>query len=361
MIVRRYEARNLEEALAEVKRDLGPNAVVLSSRRIPRWEALKAAISRSSMEVVAAVPPDSPKPEEKTRSPSRRGQGAGSTYLESRGVNETPIEPSHYRKLLALLKSSGVDELIGRRILNGLMEKAGNGLVWDDKTLPARLARALVHWIPTSGPIRFTPGMPRVVAFVGPTGSGKTTNLIKLVSRYALKNTPQVVLVTMDTFKVGGLEQFSFFGEILGVPVEVARDSQDLADIVDKYSLASLIAVDTPGRGPSDTQHIAHLRGAFRRIPSVEVHLVLSVTTRDQEMEAAAKGFYEVPFHRVFFTKVDEGVVLGPMLNLAWKLNCPISYVSTGQRIPEDLEVATPERITDLILKAHWESELKDY
>jgi flagellar biosynthesis protein FlhF len=71
-------------------------------------------------------------------------------------------------------------------------------------------------------------------------------------------------------------------------------------------------------------------------------------------MEAAAKSFYNVPFHRILFTKVDEGITLGSMLNLAWKVNCPISYIAMGQRIPEDLESATPERITDLILRPHW-------
>lgn len=122
------------------------------------------------------------------------------------------------------------------------------------------------------------------------------------------------VSVDMDFTRleqVGAVEELSLYGELLGVPVEVARDYRDLADIVDRYGRASLICVDTLGRGPGDMHHIAHLRGSFRRIPSLEVHLVLSATTREQEMEAVAKGFYEVPFHRVLFTKVDEGVVLG--------------------------------------------------
>ena len=216
------------------------------------------------------------------------------------------------------------------------------------------LAHALIKWIPTSGPVRVSAGRPRVVALVGQPGSGKTTTMMKLAARYALASKGQVVLVTMDTFRMGAVEQLASFGRLLNVAVEVADDVGDLAEIVDQYSTASLVLVDTAGRGPSDVGYTVHLREAFRRVPNLEVHLVLGATVRDNEMEAAAKAFYHVPFHRVLFTKVDEGITLGSILNLAWKVNCPISYITMGQRIPEDLETATPEKITDLILRPHW-------
>lgn len=353
MKVKRYEAKNLQEAVAQVKKDLGPEAVILLSRRIPRWEALKSALWRPSVEVMAAVTPNAQKAEKKKSSTPdlvRDVRPLGQVPVMAR----SPEEPPHYRKLLSMLRESGVGESLSKRVLSGLLEEMGNGTPWPNEMLLAKLASALIKWIPTSGPVRLSPGRPRVVAFVGPPGGGKTTTLVKLAARYAIGDPSQVVLVTMDAHKVGSVEQFSSYGRLLGVPVEVARDVRDLADIVDYYGKSNLICVDTAGRSPSDAAHTAHLRETFRRVPSLEVHLVLGTTTRDHEMEVAAKGFYEVPFHRVLFTKVDEGITFGSMLNLAWKVNCPISYVAMGQRIPEDMEAATPEKITDLILRPHW-------
>lgn len=358
MKVRRYEAKDIQEALTEVKKDLGPDAVVLVSRRIPRWEALKAAFWKPSMEVMAAVPPNGREPDKKKSSRAdrqamlERGLGAGTVELTD--------DPVHYRKLFSILQACSIERSLSRRILKGLLhneEENGDGGAsdWSDEKLTARLAAELMKWIPTSGPVKTDSGRPRVVAFVGPTGAGKTTSLVKLATRHALKKgAGQVVLATQDTYRVGAVEQLAAYGRLLRAPVEVIRDVRELADIVDRYGHASLICVDTAGRSPSEPSHAASLRETFRRVPSVEVHLVLSATTRDREMEATAKGFYDVPFHRVLFTKVDEGVAMGSMLNLAWKVNCPISYVAMGQKIPEDLEIATPELITDIILRPHW-------
>jgi flagellar biosynthesis protein FlhF len=356
MKVKRYEAKNLQEALTQVKKDLGPDAVILLSRRIPRWEALKSALWRPAIEVMAAVTPNGREGgDSKGPKKPERPQGPSPRRLERPvPAARSAEEPINYRKLLSLLKASGVEESLSGRILRGLFEEIGNGAPLPENKLLGQLAGALIKWIPTSGPVRFVPGRPRVVAFVGPPGGGKTTTMVKLAARQAIKEPSQVVLVTLDTFRMGAAEQLTSYGRLLGVPVEVARDVGDLADIVDCYGQAKLICVDTAGRGPNDSSHVAHLRETFRRIPSLEVHLVLGATTRDHEMEAAAKSFYNVPFHRILFTKVDEGITLGSMLNLAWKVNCPISYIAMGQRIPEDLESATPERITDLILRPHW-------
>ncbi len=355
MKVKRYEAKTLQEALAQVKQELGSEAVILLSRRIPRWEALKSALRRPAVEVLAAVSPNGQKPPITKRvSGSERPPEGVALSREPIAPRRAPEEPPQYRRLLGLLRDAGVEETLSRRVIRGLFEEASGERPVPDRFLMGRLASALIKWIPTAGPVRLTPGRPRVVAFVGPTGSGKTTTLVKLASRYALEDPSQVVLVTMDTFRLGAVEQLTSFGQLLGVPVEVAHTVWDVADIVDHYSQASLICVDTAGRGPGDAAHIANLRETFRRIPAVEVHLVLGATIRDHEMEAVANAFYDVPFHRVLFTKVDEGITLGSMLNLAWKVNSPISYIATGQRIPEDLEPATPERITDLILRPYW-------
>jgi flagellar biosynthesis protein FlhF len=359
MKVKRYEAKDLQEAVAQVKKDLGPEAVILLSRRIPRWEALKSAIRRPSVEVMAAVTPNGQE-NERDEGEEKKGNSAPAQARNFRPVEQVPVmprypeEPPHYRKLLSMLRESGMEENLSKRILRGYLEEVGTGKPWSGEMLLAKLASALIKWVPISGPVRLTPGRPRVVALVGPPGSGKTTTLVKLAARHALNDLGQLVLVTLDTYKVGSVEQLSSYGRLLGVPVEVAQDVNDLAHIVDYYSKSSLICVDTAGRGPIDAAHTAFLREAFRRIPNLEVHLVLGATIRDHEMEAAAKVYYEVPFHRILFTKVDEGITLGSMLNLAWKVNCPISYIAMGQRIPEDLEAATPEKITDLILSPHW-------
>jgi len=184
---------------------------------------------------------------------------------------------------------------------------------------------------------------PRRIALVGPTGVGKTTTLAKIASHYALDRGQDVVLVTLDTYRIAAVEQLRTYGRLLGVPVEVAADGQSLQEIFGHYAEADLILVDTPGYGPGDATSLARLGAALRQVEALEVHLLLTASVRPGEMRRVLKAFEPLEYTRLVFSKLDETRHLGEVLNAWNQADLPVSYFTTGQRVPEDLEVASVE------------------
>jgi len=178
---------------------------------------------------------------------------------------------------------------------------------------------------------------------VGPTGVGKTTTLAKIASHYALDRGQDVVLVTLDTYRIAAVEQLRTYGRLLGVPVEVAADGQSLQEIFGHYAEADLILVDTPGYGPGDATSLARLGAALRQVEALEVHLLLTASVRPGEMRRVLKAFEPLEYTRLVFSKLDETRHLGEVLNAWNQADLPVSYFTTGQRVPEDLEVASVE------------------
>ncbi len=190
---------------------------------------------------------------------------------------------------------------------------------------------------------RTAQAMPRKMALVGPTGVGKTTTLAKIASHYALDQGQDVVLVTLDTYRIAAVEQLRTYGRLLGIPVEVAADGQSLQEILEHYADADLILVDTPGYGPGDATSLARLGAALRRIEDLEIHLLVTASVRPGEMQRVLGAFEPLGYNRLVFSKLDEARHLGEVLN-AWNhADLPVSYFTTGQRVPEDLEIASVE------------------
>lgn len=184
---------------------------------------------------------------------------------------------------------------------------------------------------------------PRRIALVGPTGVGKTTTLAKIASHYALDRGLDVVLVTLDTYRIAAVEQLRTYGRLLGIPVEVAADGQSLQEIFAHYTDADLILVDTPGYGPGDSTSLARLGAALRQAEALEVHLLVTASVRPGEMQRVLGAFEPLGYDRLVFSKLDEARHLGEVLN-AWNhADLPVSYFTTGQRVPEDLEEASVE------------------
>jgi flagellar biosynthesis GTPase FlhF len=188
-----------------------------------------------------------------------------------------------------------------------------------------------------------TQSAPRRIALVGPTGVGKTTTLAKIASHYALDRGQDVVLVTLDTYRIAAVEQLRTYGRLLGIPVEVAADGQSLQEIFAHYADADLILVDTPGYGPGDSTSLARLGAALRQAEALEVHLLVTASVRPGEMQRVLGAFEPLGYDRLVFSKLDEARHLGEVLN-AWNhADLPVSYFTTGQRVPEDLEEASVE------------------
>ena len=246
-----------------------------------------------------------------------------------------------------LLKSGISTELI-RKILDTLSTlpvESGN------QTIKTRLAETLNRLIKFAGTLKLRKNSPRIIALVGPTGVGKTTTTAKLAAMYALNRGNKVALITMDIFRVGAVEQLKTYSRIMGIPLEVASTPKELEKAVEKHSTCDLIFIDTAGRSHKDKEKLDEMKNFLENKIPVEVYLCLSATTKDRELEEILNRFRIFQVSKVVFTKIDESESLGNMVNLLMKDNLQIAYFTTGQRVPEDIEVATSSKLAGMILR----------
>ncbi|KAA0889756.1 flagellar biosynthesis protein FlhF [Oryzomonas rubra] len=246
------------------------------------------------------------------------------------------------------LAQSGISTDLIRRILDTL-----SALPAEDgsQSQKSRLVATFSKLIKFAGTLKMRKNSPRIIALVGPTGVGKTTTTAKLAAMYALNRGNKVALITMDIFRVGAVEQLKTYSRIMGIPLEVASTPKELEKAVEKHSACDLIFIDTAGRSHKDKEKLDEMKNFLDNKIPIEVYLCLSATTKDRELEEILNRFKIFQISKVVFTKIDESESFGNMVNLLMKDNLQIAYFTTGQRVPEDIEVATSAKLADMILR----------
>ncbi len=214
-----------------------------------------------------------------------------------------------------------------------------------------RLAEHIEKLIPTTGPIlrKKTVG-PHVVALIGPTGVGKTTTIAKLAANLKLREKHRVGMITLDTYRIAAVDQLKRYADIIGSPLRVVGNADELREAMKSMSDMDFILIDTAGRSPKDTMKLQELRGLLAAIEPDEVHLVISSAAGQECVEFAVQKFSEVRVDKIIFTKLDEAVHVGMVLNVIRKVNKSVSYVTTGQDVPDDIEVGRGKRLAQMIL-----------
>jgi len=258
---------------------------------------------------------------------------------------------------LELLTSSLLEHALEPETAETLARYASEKLTPQQLCNPALLGRFfsdtigdLIHF---SNPLAKSADGQKRIALIGPTGVGKTTTLAKLAADYLHQFGGKVALLTIDTYRIAAVEQLRVYGEIMGLPVEAVYSPERLDAALERFSDRELILIDTAGRSPRDAAGMAELYAFLGQPRGIEQHLVLSAGTRGRELSDTVASFSQLPLASLIFTKLDECLQRGALLDIPLRKNLPLSYLTNGQRVPEDLLTAEPELVAGFILGKH--------
>ena len=400
--IRTYRATTIHQALHMVEEELGRDAVILHTRQIEQrrwlpWQSVQEEVevtagigwtvaSQSSATssppttqfVVApdepatvdspaissdglsteAMPPAGPAasftrmPEELTTGLTDRLAALEQRFaqLDRDDSDEKPAIPAELFDLYTELIDSELDESLSRELVVSLKRETLPEELSDPSLCRARLVKMVENEFHAGSSITSTPGQRRVVALVGPTGVGKTTTIAKLAANLKLRDGVRMGLVTVDTYRIAAVEQLRTYAEIIDLPMKVVTTPMEMRRALDELSDMDLVLIDTAGRSPRDELQIGELKSLLADAKVDEVHLVLSVTANLDHLVSTVNHFSTVGTSSLVLTKLDETHELGVMLNLARRVNLPISYLTTGQDVPDDIEPADTQRMARLVL-----------
>ena len=393
MQVKIFRAANLQAALEEIREQLGPNASVLRTRQCR--DGWMGWLGRSYVEVTASSGEGQDDPTPSLGESLGELQSDPSVVLPPQRLvfsTRQPIDarqtdprglPQRLRFDASLADRSNADR--GRLITDPLDRyrtdlialgvaprvadrwiRSTNGFVsnlGESHTQPwlEQLARSVAREIRFSGPIRLGPGdrcprERRVVALIGPTGVGKTTTVAKLAAGFRIQSQRRVGLLTIDTFRIAAVQQLQAYAQIMDLPMSVVESADQMRSAIDRLGDVDVVLIDTAGRSPNGDLNIAELAELLRTAQPDETHLVISATSTAAVVESAIKGFSAASPTAAVLTKLDEtpytAGVLSALASSSDSAGIPISYVTNGQHVPDDISVATTAQLIDRLFPA---------
>lgn len=406
MQIKRFEAETVSRALRAVKAELGPNAVILETRKIALGggkgvqvtAAFEATTPAAKPSPLVALPAEGPHtlvdpPWAKTATtraernpnaaniptpvatvsladvtqaiaPLRDELSAFGDRLNGIGKPSSDGEWATMRDEISDLKALVNNLVVDRRVaalpdtLRPLyLNLTSKGLPRDTAAElianlpdgdPQRITETIADRIRISGPLTMAENGPTKVLFAGPTGVGKTTTIAKLAAHFAINEQRKVALITLDTFRIGAVEQLTTYANIIGIPSAVAADNDALQAELATFSDMDMVLIDTAGRSPREPGHIDDLKALD--LDGIAVQLVLPATLSLSDLSTTLAAYRSLAPTGLVLTKLDETNQLGAALHTVINADIPVSYLTNGQRIPEDLQLASGARLATQFL-----------
>ena len=422
MDLKRYRVNNIQEALQLIKKDLGPEAVIVSTRQVKEGKGTFGLFGKTVLEVTAAldqeqksVPAKTPPPtqaaaavaygikDQETQSSSNVVPFRSTSTKDSQSlilpiqkdvqelkesideikiktatygdhvINQLKHELGEMRHMLHMIvsqsfhhddlhlpenlmilfqqmKFGGLEEKFARRVVLEAQKNISEEDLQNFSYVKIFLARMLMKIIKTTNGIENIEQSQKIVSLIGPTGVGKTTTAAKICSEQILQYKRKVALITVDTMRIAAVEQLRAYAKVINVPLSIVSDKVELDRAISSYADYDVIVIDTGGCSQRDETQMFELRDIFDERGRLHNILVLSATTKDSDTNEITRKFGSMPLDSIIFTKLDESSYYGSIFNHAIRFKKPVSYLTTGQNVPEDIELATKERLVDLLL-----------
>jgi len=355
MKIRRYYVQDMKEGMLRIREELGPEAVIIQSRKV-RLKGLRGIFAPRKMEITAAV--ESPSRVDFERQYDRNVQAKIQEELSelkmmvnrlmNRDFIPAEIRDRERKELqkwrLQLQRQEVLEELIDEFMTEIQESLYGEIQLTEEITglILRKKMRKRLKTAPEKGA--------QIQVFVGPTGVGKTTTLAKLAARYALYQGERVGIITIDHYRIGAVEQLRTYADITGLPLEVVMTPRELQHALDRLSGCQRILIDTAGRSTLNLVHIQELANYLGNLPPAEIFMVISATTKAQDLKLISENFRCMNYNRLIFTKLDETNTYGVLLNGIYLTGLPVIYITTGQSVPDDICLADLDKISSLIL-----------
>ena len=397
MIIKRYIVNNMNEAMTRIRYELGKDAVIISQRKI-RKPGIKGLFSPKLIEVTAAVENEINEQEENVKNSieaikkvvqrenaikdfpkktevesSKVFTGASHTkersYVNPSNVekdsedsryllnemkemktmlseltNVNKPEQNHKSDIEKILEDNDVDTENIEEIIKKIKDTqiVTNGTDTNEGDI---LKIVLKDMIPVA-----KPKLQGRIVLVGPTGVGKTTTLAKLAGKLALTQKTKVGLITVDTYRIGAVEQLKTYADIMNIPFKVVYNMNDMDNAIESMKECEVILIDTTGRNSKNDMQMSELRTFVEKADTKNIHLVLSATTKNKDIKYIIEGYRILNYNSIIVTKLDETSTYGSILNILQIAKKPLSFVATGQNVPDDIKELSSDKIVSLIL-----------
>jgi len=409
MQVKRYHAENMKQAMDAAIRELGSDAVMLTHSKVRR-KGLKNIFRKPILEVQFAYDPSNTPSAKKVSMPytpppmdfannlaqssaqygdTQYGNAPGNLSLGGdKGWGQkgkTPaVSSEQFEQLDKRMNSfesmltdfldkftyvkrditydypEEVEELLGRLIEAQVREELAHSLAKQAEQMIKQqpgvnatevIEHLLLEQFGRSEPILHKKFTQKVILVLGPTGVGKTTSIVKLAADFAVKQKKNVGIINTDTYRIGAQEQLQTYADILGVPIQVVYHPHELDEAMENMSDRDIIFIDTAGKRPGDEQHKEDLLEIVRMLKPEDILLCLSATTSFSSIKEMVDTYGFLDNYRVMITKLDETKYRGTILNISWYTQKPLAYVTTGQDVPDDIEIADIEALVKQIVR----------
>jgi len=371
MKVKKYTAATMPEAMQQIRKELGPDAVILQSKNI-NYGGFLGFFKKKGIQVVAALDPnpvakerDKPvlnqDPEQQTSDVSDRKEDGDEVLREIKSLKkmiakDASQKPADFlsvqiNAVFHYLLDQEADPQIARGIMDEVSQRLGDADIKatireTELVIQQKLANLSFEGISLNT---------RIIQFVGPTGVGKTTTIAKAAANMILKHKKKIAFITTDTYRIAAIDQLKTYASILDVPLEIVYTPEDFTAAVRQFASFDAVLVDTAGRNFREEKYVNDLMALTDTEEEVETFLVLSLTAKPKDLLEIYDKFQVLPIKEVIFTKLDETRQFGSLLNITLMKETGIAYLANGQAVPDDLLLADTQKISSLIVGGYFE------
>ncbi|WP_373896033.1 flagellar biosynthesis protein FlhF [Virgibacillus natechei] len=367
MKVKKYVAPTMPEAMNQIRKELGPEAVILNSREVSKGGFL-GLFKKKGIEIIAALDP------EPLRTKTNKSMNVNTQTLNGEASpmknNNTEVldewkqlkkiitcptlpnennYPTEYQIVYQQLLEQEVGNDLAKQLVSKVIKQNDPESPSSLDMIKGRMVKEIKNRLRDFSFKEITYEK-RIVQFVGPTGVGKTTTLAKIAAKSILKMHKKVAFITTDTYRIAAIEQLKTYARILDVPLEVTYTIEDFKRAIEIFRNYDLILVDTAGRNYREKHYVKELQNTIDVSMGMDTYLVLSLTAKSQDITEIYDQFSPIPIKEVIFTKIDETRQYGPLLNIPLDKQTGIAYVTNGQDVPDDIIHITPDVIANYIV-----------